>query len=118
MKRVRITVSLPELARLLGIPKDLRAVGLYATTDPDEVHILVEGDELPGTPTLTAAGSATLEELAATGLVEAPPVWHPIHGCDGQAPLLTWGRTDKAWRPGLTAQDWSENLPMIVDDGP
>lgn len=48
--RVKISVPVTSLARLLGLPDDVRIVGLYATPDPMHLFVLLEGDGLPDVP--------------------------------------------------------------------
>ncbi len=71
MRRAKFVFDRTQLHELLrlGPLGNVRVVAVYTTNDPDQVHIVIEGNAVP------ASGETV---LAAQGLTEAPIVRWPI----------------------------------------
>jgi hypothetical protein len=92
VRRAKFAITSRQMHNLLGLPEDVRVVALHALHDPAAVHVVVEGEELPGQD----VHGRDYAELAFHGAVEAPFLWHPLalHG-------VTWGD----WEPGHGPDD-------------
>lgn len=94
-KRGKIVLSSQHVARLLGLPDDVRVVAMHVSPDPDLLYVRIEGDSLPDREIHEGGPSGAVSAWA--GWSEAPYIWHPVQGAkDGKAAKVWWG----AWRPG------------------
>ena len=106
VKRAKVVLGVDEVRRLLGLPADVRIVGLHVRPDPDRVAVVLEGDGLPDLPSWP--GAPTPAMMAARGHVEAPVMWHPVlGGHDAPPPTVLW----EGWSPG----DLVDSHPVVVD---
>lgn len=71
-RRVKTVLDVATVTEMLGLPDSMRIVGMYTALDPDEVHVRIEGDDVP--TTRSWPHGPCNEELAAAGAVESPIV--------------------------------------------
>lgn len=99
MRRAKFAITSRQMHGLLGLPDGVRVVALRVVNDPDSVHVLVEGEEVPTDEVHGRDWAA----MAYHGETEAPFLWHPV-----AQTALTWG----TWKPGDGPKDQGSTEPV------
>jgi hypothetical protein len=97
-RRAKFVLDRLAVHAALGLPAGLRVVAMYVHLDPDELHVLVEGDAVPAA-VADFGGEEDWGVAAAAGRVETQLLPHPYASGVYRAEFPGWSVGDPVPMP-------------------